>query len=320
MRTIIFMSLAWLVIPVFGQNYFLPAESKNTDLLLYDPDFMDENDLDVQCTNQMDDWPAYSPGFPGILDESVWIIKSGKIPPCYDIERDIEFPILVIAPDGEEFLFKVGKHFGPAEDATVRLTAKEQYTLAVDSFSGGAHCCYGTHYFSIKNGTSNSYMFFQSGHTRPEYDDFDGDGFTDMEIYDSTFAYKLTYFAASGQVFPLLFFNFTDDNLSLNRKLILDESQKLPRPSRSELETQLATDVAGASDAILKIARLYFALSAAGQHERATQLLQYYYDGIDRIPVWHHELNLSELISLYRDLVCNSLFQSTVNYCSKKSA
>ena len=102
-------------------------------------------------------------------------------------------------------------------------TPSEDFPFFVlQDFSGGAHCCYDSFFFS-KNKPYRLQEEVYSRDVQPHYEDIDNDGDLEMFLYDANFAYWRTSFAYSR--FIKVIYRVDEDGLHIARDLIQQEME-----------------------------------------------------------------------------------------------
>jgi len=103
--------------------------------------------------------------------------------------------------------------------------------LILESFSGGAHCCFQMAILQLRPNTRKPYTFALNNAESAEYKDLDNDGIAEIITYDDRYSYFASLcFACSP--FVKIIVNFDGDKLVLRPKLM----EKFAKPNNKPLK------------------------------------------------------------------------------------
>lgn len=125
--------------------------------------------------------------------------------------RDIE---LTIVRKGQRFTRQIGDtYFGRLPKARVRdLDADGEPEVWVDTYTGGAHCCFETRFFRWAQALETYVRAFHSwGNVNYRAKNLDGRRHVELVTFDDRFAYVFSAFADS--LFPVRIWHFDDGRL-----------------------------------------------------------------------------------------------------------
>ncbi|MBN1450961.1 MAG: hypothetical protein JW963_08105 [Anaerolineales bacterium] len=171
--------------------------------------------------------------------------------------------------------------------------------LVVETYSGGAHCCFGTQVFSLRPAVAALILQKPETNAGGYFEDLDADGIFEFITYDDSFAYQYCPYAAGVTVKVIMAYNAGQDRY-------LPASPRFPEQYAEEIAThegraQYAPGELGEWDntnicAILPLALDYL---YAGQPDKAQAEFTSRYSGPDTAVKWNEVLQVVQSGPLY---------------------
>jgi hypothetical protein len=171
--------------------------------------------------------------------------------------------------------------------------------LVVETFSGGAHCCFGTQVFSLRPTAAALILQKPESNAGGYFEDLDADGIFEFITYDDSFAYQYCPYAAGVTVKVILAYDAGQDRY-------LPASPRFPEQYAEEIATnegraQYTLGELGEWDgtnicAVLPLALDYLYL---GQPDQAQAEFASRYSGPDTDVKWTEILQVVQSSPLY---------------------
>jgi len=171
--------------------------------------------------------------------------------------------------------------------------------LVVETFSGGAHCCFGTQVFSLRPTAAALILQKPESNAGGYFEDLDADGVSEFVTYDDSFAYQYCPYAAGVTVKVIMAYDAGEDRY-------LPASPRFPEQYAEEIAThegraQYAPGELGEWDntnicAILPLALDYLYV---GQPDKAQAEFTSRYSGPDTDVKWAEILQVVQSSPLY---------------------
>ncbi len=179
------------------------------------------------------------------------------------------------------------------------LNADGSPDLVVETFSGGAHCCFGTQVFSLRPSGATLILQKPESNAGGYFEDLDADGVSEFITYDDSFAYQYCPYAAGVIVKVIMAYDATRDSY-------LPASPRFPTQYTEEIATnedraQYAPGELGEWDGTNICAVLPLALDYLyqGQPDQAQAEFASRYSGTDTDAKWTEILQVVQSSPLY---------------------
>jgi len=179
------------------------------------------------------------------------------------------------------------------------LNADGYPDLVVETYSGGAHCCFGTQVFSLRPSGAALILKKPESNAGGTFEDLNADGISEFVTYDDSFAYQYCPYAAGVLVKAILAYEPAQDRY-------LPASPRFPEQyieeiAQNETRAQYAPGELGEWDgtnicAVLPLTLDYLYM---GQPEQAQSEFASRYSGSDIDTKWAEILQLVQASSLY---------------------
>jgi len=170
--------------------------------------------------------------------------------------------------------------------------------VVVETYSGGAHCCFGTQVFSLRE---NAALILQKPESNAggAFEDLDSDGISEFVTYDDSFAYQYCPYAAGVAVKAVLAYDPAQD-------FYIPASPRFPEVYSEEIATNENRALAAPGElgewegtnicAILPLSLDYLFM---GQPDRARTEFESRYTGPDVDMKWNEILQVVQSSPLY---------------------
>lgn len=179
------------------------------------------------------------------------------------------------------------------------LNADGYPDLVIETFSGGAHCCFGTQVFSLRPAAAALILQKPESNAGGHFEDLDLDGIFEFITYDDSFAYQYCPYAAGVTAKVIMAYNARRDRY-------IPASPRFPEQYTGEITTnegraQAAPGELGEWDgtnicAVLPLALDYLYL---GQPDQAQAEFTSRYSGPDTDAKWAEILQVVQSSPLY---------------------
>jgi len=179
------------------------------------------------------------------------------------------------------------------------LNADGYPDLVVETFSGGAHCCFGTQVYSLRPDAAVLILKKPESNAGGYFEDLDADGISEFITYDDSFAYQYCPYAAGVSVKVIMAYDPRGDRYtpaSLHypeqyaEEIVTNQQRALAAPG--ELGEWDGTNIC----AILPLVLDYLYL---GQPEKAQTEFNNRYSGGDTDLIWNEVLQIVQSSPLY---------------------
>lgn len=171
--------------------------------------------------------------------------------------------------------------------------------IVVETFSGGAHCCFSTQVFSLRPGGAALILQKPESNVGGNFEDLNADGVTEFITYDDSFAYQYCPYAAGVNVKVIMAYDSGQDRY-------LPASPRFPEQYADEIATNELRALAAPGKlgdwegtnicAILPLALDYL---YTGHPDRARTEFYNRYSGADADLKWEEILQVVQGSSLY---------------------
>jgi hypothetical protein len=171
--------------------------------------------------------------------------------------------------------------------------------LVVETYSGGAHCCFGTQVFSLRPSAAALILHKPESNAGGTFENLNADTIPEFVTYDDSFAYQYCPYAAGVQVKAIMAYDPAQERY-------LPASPRFPEQYKEEIATneeraQYPPGELGEWDgtnicAILPLTLDYFYM---GQPEQAKSEFYSRYSGPDADAKWNEIVQVVENSSLY---------------------
>lgn len=179
------------------------------------------------------------------------------------------------------------------------LNADGYPDLVVETYSGGAHCCFGTQVFSLRPGGATLILQKPESNAGGTFEDLNADGISEFVTYDDSFAYQYCPYAAGVAVKVIMAYDPKQDRY-------LPASPRFPDQYADEIATNEERALAAPGDlgewdstnicAVLPLALDYL---YTGQPDRARTEFYNRYSGLDTDLKWNEVLQVVQGSPLY---------------------
>lgn len=179
------------------------------------------------------------------------------------------------------------------------LNADGYPDLVVETYSGGAHCCFGTLVFSLRPTGAAQILHKPESNAGGTFDDLNGDTVSEFVTYDDSFAYQYCPYAAGVLVKAIMAYDAGQDRYLPASPRFAD--QYAEEIAANEERAKYAPGELGEMDgtntcAILPLALDYLYM---GQPERAQSEFTSRYSGPDAVAKWGEILQVVQGSLLY---------------------
>ena len=171
--------------------------------------------------------------------------------------------------------------------------------LVIETFSGGAHCCFGTQVFSLRPTGAALILQKPQSNAGGYFADLDADGISEFVTYDDSFAYQYCPYAAGVTVKVIMAYDAGQDRY-------LPASPRFPEQYAEELTTNEGRALAASGElgewdssnicAVLPLALDYLYI---GQPDKAQAEFASRYSGPDTAAKWTEILQVVQSSPLY---------------------
>ena len=122
-----------------------------------------------------------------------------------------------IAADDTQYGFR---RFGlvPGRVERHARMSRDARHVAVQGYSGGAHCCFTYWLYEVRDGRATPIAVLEAGNSEMSFDDVDADGIDELTLVDDTFAYWNACYACSPK--PRVILRLADNHLALAADLM----------------------------------------------------------------------------------------------------
>ena len=179
------------------------------------------------------------------------------------------------------------------------LNADGYPDLVVETYSGGAHCCFGTQVFSLRPGGAALILQKPESNAGGTFEDLNVDGVSEFITYDDSFAYQYCPYAAGVVVKVIMAYDPGEDRY-------LPASPRFPEQYANEIATNEGRASAAPGElgewdgtnicAVLPLALDYLYM---GQPDRARSEFASRYSGSDADAKWAEVLQVVQGSPLY---------------------
>lgn len=179
------------------------------------------------------------------------------------------------------------------------LNADGYPDLVVETYSGGAHCCFGTQVFSLRPGGAVLILQKPESNAGGAFEDLNADGVFEFITYDDSLAYQYCPYAAGVAVKVIMAYDHGQDSY-------IPASPSFPKQYAEEITTHELRALAAPNElgewegtnicAVLPLALDYLYL---GQPDRARTEFYDRYSGLDADLKWEEILQVVESSPLY---------------------
>jgi hypothetical protein len=179
------------------------------------------------------------------------------------------------------------------------LNADGYPDLVVETYSGGAHCCFGTQVFSLRPSGATLILRKPESNAGGTFEDLDADRISEFVTYDDTFAYQYCPYAAGVLVKAILAYDPGQDHYIPASPRFAD--QYAEEIAANEQRAQYTPGELGEWDGTNICAILPLALDYlyTGQPERAQSEFASRYSGADAVAKWGEILQVVQSSPLY---------------------
>lgn len=179
------------------------------------------------------------------------------------------------------------------------LNADGYPDLVVETYSGGAHCCFGTQVFSLRPNGAALILKKPESNAGGYFEDLDADGVSEFITYDDSFAYQYCPYAAGVVVKVILAYEPGQDRYLPASPRFL--GQYVEEIAQNQERAQFAPGELGEWDgtnicAILPLALDYLYM---GQPDKAQAEFTSRYSGLDTDAKWAEILQVVQSSPLY---------------------
>jgi len=171
--------------------------------------------------------------------------------------------------------------------------------LVVETYSGGAHCCFGTQVFSLRPSGAALILQKPESNAGGTFEDLNADGISEFITYDDSFAYQYCPYAAGVTVKVIMVYDPEQDRY-------IPASPRFPEQYADEITTNESRALAAPGEfgewdgtnvcAILPLALDYL---YTGQPDRAQTEFYNRYSGSDTPKKWNEILQVVQDSPLY---------------------
>ncbi len=171
--------------------------------------------------------------------------------------------------------------------------------VVVETYSGGAHCCFGTQVFSLRPGGAALILQKPESNVGGNFEDLNADGISEFITYDDSFAYQYCPYAAGVTVKVIMAYDSEQDRY-------LPASPRFPELYAEEIATNELRALAAPGElgdwegtnicAILPLALDYL---YTGHPDRAQTEFASRYSGLDTDAKWAEILKIVQSSPLY---------------------
>jgi hypothetical protein len=171
--------------------------------------------------------------------------------------------------------------------------------VVVETYSGGAHCCFGTQVYSLRPDAAVLILKKPESNAGGYFEDLDADGISEFITYDDSFAYQYCPYAAGVSVKVVMAYELGEDRY-------IPESLRFPEQYTEEIATNQQRALAAPGElgewdgtnicAILPLVLDYLYL---GQPDLAQTEFSTRYSGADGVQKWGEILQVVQSSSLY---------------------
>ena len=170
--------------------------------------------------------------------------------------------------------------------------------VVVETYSGGAHCCFGTQVYSLRE-TASLILQKPESNAGGYFEDLDADGVSEFITYDDSFAYQYCPYAAGVAVKVIMAFDAGQDRYNPAGPRYLE--QYADEIAMNEVRALAAPGELGEWDgsnicAILPLALDYLYM---GQLNIAQAEFESRYSGLDTDAKWNEALQVVQSSPLY---------------------
>lgn len=139
--------------------------------------------------------PAVAPGNSYVLSDER-IIDGYAVRFWHDSENQSGFNDIVLIETASKPAIRVDMASALGDLTGTDINGDGYPDVIVETFSGGAHCCFGTQVFSLR--PTNAALILQKPESNAggQFQDLNGDGIFEFITYDDTFAYQYCPYAA----------------------------------------------------------------------------------------------------------------------------
>lgn len=179
------------------------------------------------------------------------------------------------------------------------LNADGSPDLVVETYTGGAHCCFGTQVFSLRPDEAALILEKHPSNAGGTFEDLNADGVSEFVTYDDSFAYQYCPYAAGVEVKAILAYDPGQDHyLPASPRFADQYAQDI---SLNEQRAQAAPSELGEWDGsnICAILPLVLDYLYAGQPERAKSEFTSRYSAPDADAKWTEILQVVQDSPLY---------------------
>jgi hypothetical protein len=179
------------------------------------------------------------------------------------------------------------------------LNADGYPDLVVETYSGGAHCCFGTQVFSLRPTTAALILQKPESNVGGTFEDLNADGVSEFVTYDDSFAYQYCPYAAGVAVKVIMAYDPGQDRY-------LPASPRFPKQYADEIAANQQRALAAPGElgewdgtnicAVLPLALDYLYM---GQPDRAQTEFASRYAGLDTDAKWAEILQIVQASPLY---------------------
>jgi hypothetical protein len=171
--------------------------------------------------------------------------------------------------------------------------------VVVETYSGGAHCCFGTQVYSLRPDAAVLILQKPESNAGGYFEDLDADGVSEFVTYEDSFAYQYCPYAAGVSVKVIMAYDHGDDRY-------IPASPHFPEQYLGEIATNEERALAAPGElgewdgtnicAILPLALDYLYL---GQPDLAQSEFSTRYSGTDAVAKWGEILQVVGSSPLY---------------------
>ena len=179
------------------------------------------------------------------------------------------------------------------------LNADGYPDLVVETYSGGAHCCFGTQVFSLRPTTAALILQKPESNAGGTFEDLNADGVSEFVTYDDLFAYQYCPYAAGVTAKVIMAYDAGQDRY-------IPASPRFPEQYADEIVTNQQRALAAPGElgewdgtnicAVLPLALDYLFM---GQPDRAQTEFASRYSGLDADVKWNEVLQIVQGSPLY---------------------
>jgi hypothetical protein len=179
------------------------------------------------------------------------------------------------------------------------LNADGYPDLVVETYSGGAHCCFGTQVFSLRPTTAALILKRPESNAGGTFEDLNADGVSEFVTYDDSFAYQYCPYAAGVAVKAIMAYDPGQDRY-------IPASPRFPEQYAEEIAANQKRALAAPGElgewdstnicAVLPLALDYLYM---GQPDRAQIEFDSRYAGLDADAKWTEILQVVQGSPLY---------------------